>query len=865
MSDLASTVFSIIMVGHSLFGTAGPDMLDVALGATSDEVSVQAQIINGAPLKYNWENSGDAQGIDARTVVPQGTTTDLILTEAIPLANHLQWSETEVYAQAFAGLALSARPDARVFVQETWHSLNSGTGVAIEFDAKADIPWRVRLQSDLAQWEGIVEALRASVPEAQTRVQLIPAGQAMARLDDAITAGEVPGLAAIGDVFDDDIHLNARGHYFVSMVQYSVLTGVSPEGLPHAVKDRFGSSFDGLDAEMAQAMQRIARQAVEAYQRGEIAQAPARQAATAPVGTRAPPQPLNDAAPATKEEPAAQSVDTAETEPATQPSAPVIVAPRAAPTGAVAIGLAPVTDWAAQQPFLDIMKTARPWLGHLPGRFGGIEHDQLVSDGHIDAQGWVRSLPRSAGSVGTLILTDLPEAAAPSLEGRYVVRFEGAGVIEPTGRATNIRYGRGEVRFDYTPGPGSVELRIQRTNTANPVRNISVVREDRLALWEAGEIFNPDWTARLAAFDTLRMMDWMETNNSEQSQWDARPQVTDASWAAQGVPLEVMLALANKLGKNIWLNMPHLADDAYVQAFAQAVFDGLDPKLSAYVEYSNEVWNFQFAQTRWADAQAQARWDQKDVGTQFYAMRAAEVARIWRGVFDGTQGRLVTVISSQTGWLGLEDNILNAPLVVAEGAPAPKKAFDAYAVTGYFGGILGLEARRAQVTGWLDESLARANDAVTAQGLTGAARQQAIDAAQYDYADALVGQELLDGSVSGQNVDTVDDLRTRVWPYHAQVAQEAGLELIMYEGGTHIVGIGAQVDDARLTAFFQHFNYTPQMGALYAALLEGWTAAGGNLFNAYADVYVPTKWGSWGALRHLNDDNPRWDALVAGK
>ncbi|MEP2920028.1 MAG: hypothetical protein ABJP06_04820 [Sulfitobacter sp.] len=848
MSDLASTIFAVVMVGHSLFGTTGPDMLDAALGATSNKVSVQEQIINGAPLKYNWEHSSEAQGVDARTLLPQGTTTDLILTEAIPLANHLKWSETEVYAQAFAGLALSGQADARVFIQETWHSLNSGTSVAVEFDAQADTPWRERLENDLPLWEGIADALRAGVPEAEERIGLIPAGQALARLDDAVQAGQVPGLDDIAQVFDDDTHLNAKGHYFVSMVQYAVITGASPEGLPHNVKDRFGQGFDGPDAAMAAAMQRVAREAVEAYQRGEIAPASVGQTTTATVGSRAPP-------------PAPQGGDVDVT------AAPQAAAatPRATPKGAIAVGLAPITDWAAQQPFLDVMKTARPWIGHLPGRFGGIEYDQLVADGHIDAQGWLRSLPRSAGSVGTLILTDLPEAAAPSLEGRYVLRFDGAGVVEPLGRATNIRYGRGEVRFDYTPGPGSVELRIQRTNTANPVRNITVVREDRLALYEAGELFNPDWIARLEAFDTLRMMDWMETNNSEQSQWDARPKVSDASWANHGVPLEVMLTLANETGKNIWVNMPHLADDAYVRAFAQTVQKGLDPSLTAYVEYSNEMWNFQFAQTRWADAQAQERWKQADVGTQYYALRAAEVARIWSDAFEGSEGRLVNVISSQTGWLGLEENILNAPLVVAEGAPAPKEAFDAYAVTGYFGGILGLEARRDQMHEWLDESLARANDAVTEQGLTGAKRQQALEATQYDYASALVGQELRDGSVTGLDADTVEDLGNRVWPYHAQVAKGAGLELIMYEGGSHIVGIGAQVDDEQLTAFFQHFNYTPEMGALYTALLEAWSAAGGTLFNAYADIYVPTKWGSWGALRYLNDSNPRWDALVAGR
>ena len=34
--------------------------------------------------------------------------------------------------------------------------------------------------------------------------------------------------------------------------------------------------------------------------------------------------------------------------------------------------------------------------------------------------------------------------------------------------------------------------------------------------------------------------------------------------------------------------------------------------------------------------------------------------------------RLLRIIATQTGWLGLEDQILNAPLVIAEGAPARK-------------------------------------------------------------------------------------------------------------------------------------------------------------------------------------------------
>jgi hypothetical protein len=70
------------------------------------------------------------------------------------------------------------------------------------------------------------------------------------------------------------------------------------------------------------------------------------------------------------------------------------------------------------------------------------------------------------------------------------------------------------------------------------------------------------------------------------------------------------------------------------------------------------------------------------------------------------------------------------------------------------------------------------------------------------------------------------------------------------------------VDDPDLTAFFQHLNYTPEMGELYTRLIDGWAGLTDAPFNGFVDVDVPSKWGSWGALRHLGDDNPRWSALA---
>src|SRR5690606_7033388 len=126
---------------------------------------------------------------------------------------------------------------------------------------------------------------------------------------------------------------------------------------------------------------------------------------------------------------------------------------------------------------------------------------------------------------------------------------------------SDVRYAPGEVRFDFTPGPGYVDIRIQRTDPADPVRAITVVREDRIAAFDAGALFNPEWLALLDGFSALRFMDWMLTNNSTQSAWANRPRPGDYSFAENGVALEYMIALANELKADPWFSIPHLADD----------------------------------------------------------------------------------------------------------------------------------------------------------------------------------------------------------------------------------------------------------------------------------------------------------------
>ena len=525
----------------------------------------------------------------------------------------------------------------------------------------------------------------------------------------------------------------------------------------------------------------------------------------------------------------------------------------------LAMGLAKITDWSRQQPFLDRMKTARRWVGHLPGQWGGWSSDALEDGGYLDEQGWVWGIPPELASVESFILTEQSKAAQ-SLKGLYRVTYEGQGDLAVTGRARVVKQKPGEIWFDYTPGRGLVGLKIRKTDperSGDYIRNIVVLHEAHIELHEAGALFNPDWIDRVADLRLVRFMDWMVANGSPVSSWDDRPRTTDFSYTWRGVPIEVMLALVNEIGADMWVTLPHMADDTYVRRFAGMVKQGLDPGLRVFAEYSNEMWNFGFPQTRWAREQAEARWGRdapKDAWIQYAGMRAAEVADIWAEVFGEEEERLTRVVAVHTGWKGLEQAQLTAPLAQAEGKPAPAESFDGYAVTGYFGIELGTDDGAPRTREWIKAAKELAHAEGEAKGLKRVRLDQYVAENYAEMAIKTAAEELRTGSLN--------HLLNNLLPYHAEVAAKHGLALMMYEGGSHVVGVGAPKNDDELTDFFVRLNYSNEMGELYQALLKGWHEAGGTFFNAYVDLGRPGKWGSWGVQRYLEDENPRHTVLT---
>jgi hypothetical protein len=530
----------------------------------------------------------------------------------------------------------------------------------------------------------------------------------------------------------------------------------------------------------------------------------------------------------------------------------------------LSFGLNGINDWSTQQPFIDVFKTARLWIGHNEGQWGGTEFHELQAMGALDENGWPTEIPDGLSSIETFVLTELPEEATHAA-GTYHLTYNGSGHIDIIG-GSNVTYSDGLITFDYEPnGSRLVGIQIEETDpegTGDYIRDISVVHEDNLQAFEDGEIFNPLWTDLIGDVHALRFMDWMETNDSEVSSWDDAIGVDNFTYSP-GAPVEVMVELANQTGTEPWFTIPYHADSEYIETFASYVRDNLDPDLRAHFELSNEVWNWQFDQAQQSHADSVDRFGEQhgDGWVQNYGAKATEMTDVLDQVFAGSEDQLVKVIGTQTGWLGLEQSILEAPAWQEMGNEAPHESFDTYAITGYFDGGLGRD-KAGTVHEWIAESREAAERAADDQGLTGDARADWIDAHKYDQATDLAVQELRDGSVTGDPDGSLAHL-SEMFEYHANVAEEYGLDLVMYEGGTHVVGVGENVHDEELSEFFQHLNHSDGMGDLYGELLDSWEESGGTLFNAFVDVGRSSKWGSWGSLRHLNDETARFDELKA--
>ena len=464
-----------------------------------------------------------------------------------------------------------------------------------------------------------------------------------------------------------------------------------------------------------------------------------------------------------------------------------------APQGPVGVNLETVTDWHQQTPFVDAFKSSREWISHQASPFSWGTGPAV----NTDELGWPQSL-QSNQWIESIIFAD---GSPNHPDGIYNIRYDGVGTVEPraggNGSLTILEQSQGHIKINLqVPSDGLFTIRI--TDIVQPIENIKVYLP---GFDNSSRIFHPNFLRSLDAFDTIRFMNWGRTNDNPCITWtDATNFFNYTQATEQGVHPLYMIDLCNKTRKNMWICVPHMADDLYVQYLGLLCRIALDPDLTVYLEYSNEVWNSQFQQTQYAQTQGLAlglhptSWH---AGWLYYSQRSVEVFNLFSSFYNqvGTRN-LVRVLAGQSVNPWVNNQIM-------DWQNAYQNA-DAFAVAPYFGGGFG-------------------NLSITPTAPT----------FSIPYLLSLCQINL----VNNHRVYTRQN---------AINAQQRGLQLLAYEGGQHLVGVGAAQNNQTLTNLFVAANRDPGMRQLYYNDLDNWFTEGGELFMLYRLTGDYNKYGSWG-------------------
>jgi hypothetical protein len=192
----------------------------------------------------------------------------------------------------------------------------------------------------------------------------------------------------------------------------------------------------------------------------------------------------------------------------------------------------------------------------------------------IDAARQARPVGMHVGPLEQVVFVEQAKA-----DGVYTLRTENpVSVTAFNSGATTVSGVGGFAQITVPPGQPQLFLRY----SAHPGK-VRLTRPGYSIVQAETQIFTNEALAQIAPFGVVRCMDLLGTNASPVTTWASR---LNHLWTP-----EDCIALANVSGKDLWLCVPHQADDDYVLQLRTLVESTLRPDVACYVEYSNEVWN----------------------------------------------------------------------------------------------------------------------------------------------------------------------------------------------------------------------------------------------------------------------------------
>lgn len=498
------------------------------------------------------------------------------------------------------------------------------------------------------------------------------------------------------------------------------------------------------------------------------------------------------------------------------------------------INTADVREDTSSVQFLNLFKSAIPFSETIP--WGSSK------DVEFDKNGWPTDL--KGGKAGTKFLNRLPEGTVE--DGFFTVLYEGEGEIFYGNDARLVVHRPNKDIIEIKAGKDRIlnaSLFIKKTTADNYIKNIRILPEGGicegtpyirvkkkekcgttpfLSFEENHDkyLFNPDYLKFIKDFQVIRFMNMSGMTRNPVEKWEDRNTLEKATWGgkygSRGAPVEIMVALANQVNSNPWFSMPYKANDDYIQKFGEYVKAHLNPELTAYIEYSNEVWNPIFSHHDYAIEQGlKAKLDEKKspAGYKWYSRRSVEVFKIWEEAFGG-QEQLIRVLGS---WASNQN--MSSQILAFEDA---YKHTDAVAIGPYVSAHPEILREAKNV-----------ND---------------------------VFKAMMDKTSKWGMKSIISYIQKQ-----AKVASSFGVDLIAYEGGQHLVDWNTRKVDEHPNPLLYAANRDPRMGIVYDELLREWRRAGGKLFVAFSSPRIYSWYGSWGIKEHIRQarsEAPKYDSLL---
>ena len=543
--------------------------------------------------------------------------------------------------------------------------------------------------------------------------------------------------------------------------------------------------------------------------------------------------------------------------------------------------LVQVSNWTGSAPFINLMKMASEWQGN-----------SFTSN----LAGWITSGSARSTIINTAGLYNQTIKNVIPTDIDYLVIWDGAGSVTAS-NATEIESVQGKKRIKINGDSKTFWIKVE-----GPVFNIRIVPTGGVcennvftrvpnrysctpqSLYRSFEfnyddlIFMPKFLDNLKYYNTIRFMDWARTNQLF-STWpnNPGPTVIDWSWSAdindktrvahiddaiwsteKGVPISIMVKLANILDADPWFNIPHLASETYVREHAKTV-KKLEHNLHVYLEYSNEIWNSgKFAQfyTILKNGQVDTNSRLEDVRKK-YAVNAATKINHWLNAFND-YSRVTKVLSGWSKNITYNERLMDT--VVWDQTTAAE-VFNAFAIAPYFGFNV------------CDPSRGDCTNQITPADVTMASTQ---------IIECLLTGMGYNSYCPKNDVELSRTIQTVIgWAEQNNgKANARGLSLIAYEGGQHLV---SNVDEASSTYNKLYSANTDNlMQTAYKKYLDAWWNASTyqskqksnyngqpQLFMHFNNVSGYSKYGFWGALEYQQQENnilsnettPKYQAL----